>query len=482
MNSQVSELLAQAPAGFLPRVYYGLTRGDQKYRFTSGSLIATAPSGDAVGTAYQLLSTNESSNDYIPAVCVKVEDELFDCKIVIPGDYNYTSTSFTLVNMTTGATTSLTYSDTPLTLQNASYLGDYPAVDNKEKQITVLNSLETNSTNVVYASLDYNSDGVYNWVVIGSYLNGKDGTIMYTVNSENIATVLSSYAKIDDLLFLTETFTYLLVYSFNNGDVYKVTSLTPPIMTYQTNLVGPQGQTGATGAPGSDGADGYTPYIQDDYWYINGTSTGVKALGTDGTDGTDGASFAMQSGLYSTPDNWGETGNEDPEGNSLLQLPTLPQTNITGKGYVVYDPLTTPLSPFYDLYFANNGDNSWTIIHPYSGLKGADGADGYTPYIQNGNWYINGTNTGVQATGPQGATGATPTVTGSVTPLAIGDTPTVTTSTSGTTTNYNFGIPAGGVPFLTSAPTADNTSGTKFVFLTTPPATYYYGYIYFIAE
>ena len=96
LNSQVSELLAQAPAGFLPRVYYGLTRGDQKYRFTSGSLIATAPSGDAVGTAYQLLSTNESSNDYIPAVCVKVEDELFDCKIVIPGDYNYTSTSFFL--------------------------------------------------------------------------------------------------------------------------------------------------------------------------------------------------------------------------------------------------------------------------------------------------------------------------------------------------------------------------------------------------
>jgi hypothetical protein len=34
-----------------------------------------------------------------------------------------------------------------------------------------------------------------------------------------------------------------------------------------------------------DGDDGYTPYIQSDYWYINGVNTGVKALGVDGSDG-----------------------------------------------------------------------------------------------------------------------------------------------------------------------------------------------------
>ena len=36
------------------------------------------------------------------------------------------------------------------------------------------------------------------------------------------------------------------------------------------------------------GSDGHTPYIQDGYWYINGTNTGVKAVGTDGKDGTNG--------------------------------------------------------------------------------------------------------------------------------------------------------------------------------------------------
>ncbi len=37
------------------------------------------------------------------------------------------------------------------------------------------------------------------------------------------------------------------------------------------------------GQDGQQGAPGYTPYIQGGYWYINGTSTGVKAEGIDGT-------------------------------------------------------------------------------------------------------------------------------------------------------------------------------------------------------
>lgn len=40
------------------------------------------------------------------------------------------------------------------------------------------------------------------------------------------------------------------------------------------------------------------------------------------------------------------------------------------------------------------------------GAPGADGTDGHTPYIQSGYWYINGVNTGIPATGPQGIPGA----------------------------------------------------------------------------
>lgn len=402
LSSQVQQLIEQAPAGFLPRVYYGLTRGGQTYRFTEDAEITVSLESTAnIGDAFEFYATNEEQ-EYIPAIGI-LKDET-TIQIVIQGDYDVEELTFTLENMRTGATETLTLAESPLTEQDASYLGDYPAADYAEKQIVVLNDLVTGNNNVLFASIDINGDGVYNWVSLGGFLNGTDGKSIYSVTSSTLVNTLTNYTRTGDVLLLGEAFTYGS-YSFAVGDLYTITLLDPLTLVLQGNIRGATGATGATGANGQDGQDGATPTIQSDYWYINGVNTGVKALGTDGTDGTDGQSFAMQSGLYSTPDNWGETGNTDGDGNPLLQLPTLPQSNITGKGYVVYDPLTTPLSPFYDLYYANNGDNSWTIIHPFSGIAGQDGTDGYTPYIQNNQWYINGVSTGVQATGDTGATG-----------------------------------------------------------------------------
>lgn len=45
---------------------------------------------------------------------------------------------------------------------------------------------------------------------------------------------------------------------------------------------GKDGKDGKDGSPGTTGADGHTPYIQNDYWYINGVNTGVKAKGEGG--------------------------------------------------------------------------------------------------------------------------------------------------------------------------------------------------------
>lgn len=383
----------------MPRVFYGLTSGPQTYRFTEDAVIAQALTGTD-GTAFQLYSNNESDNNYIPAVAVKVDDSTI--KIIIQGDYTTISSSFKAVNMTTGADTTLTLADV-LSLQDASSLSDYPAPDNKEKQITVINNLETNSKNVIFASLDYNSDGVYNWVEIGNFVDGVDGLSVRSINNSNYSTVIAQ-AKANDTLLAAQAFSAGGV-NFALGDLYNVDTISPLALTLLGNIRGATGATGETGPAGQDGSDGYTPYIVDGYWYVNLVNTGVKAVGTDGTNGEDGQSFQMQSGLYSTLDNWGENNNVDPDGNALLQLPTLPTTGITGKGYVVYDPLTTPLAPFYDLYWANDGDLTWTVVHPFNGVAGQDGTDGYTPYIQDNNWYINGVNTGVAATGPQGPAG-----------------------------------------------------------------------------
>ncbi len=50
---------------------------------------------------------------------------------------------------------------------------------------------------------------------------------------------------------------------------------------------GDKGDTGAAGATGASGAAAVVT-IQDGIWYINGVSTGVRAVGTDGKDGADG--------------------------------------------------------------------------------------------------------------------------------------------------------------------------------------------------
>lgn len=400
LQSQVNQLLSQAPAGFLPQVYYGLTRGNQTYRFTNSYTVNVSTEGN-VNDAYEFIANNETE-DYIAAVGVKINDS--QVQVVIQGDYNINETEFTLVNTRTGESVE-TEINSALSLQDASYLGEFAAQDNREKQITVLRDLQSGANNAIYASIDRNGDGVYNWTRIGGYVNGKNGTSIYAVTGATMSTTLSN-AKANDIILIGETFTYNDV-EYAVGNLYKINTLDPLDLELRGNIRGPQGATGETGADGADGADGYTPYIQDGYWYINGSSTGVQAIGQNGTNGQDGQSFNIQSGLYSVPANYGQTGNVDAQGNPLLQLPALPQADISGKGYVVYDPLTTPLDPYYDLYYANDNDVNWTIVHPFSGIKGQDGTDGYTPYIQDGYWFINSVSTGVAATGPQGPIGPT---------------------------------------------------------------------------
>lgn len=400
LSSQLAELISQKPSGFLPKVYYGLTRGDQKYRFLANAVITVSGLPGSSGDAYEILSPLESSS-YVSAIAVNIGNN--QIKIAIQGDYNSDSSNFTLVNMVTGATLSVSLGDV-LSLQDASYLGSYNAQDNEGAQITVLYDLESNQENVIFASVDFNMDGTYNWVMIGGYQNGINGHSIYSVNSSNIATTLL-VAKAEDSLLACESFTHDGA-SLTLGTVYRINQLSPLGITAIGNIRGATGEQGEQGVPGNDGVDGATPEIIDNYWWVAGENTGVIAVGQNGTNGTNGQSFQMQSGLYSTPDNYGETGNTDPDGNPLLELPTLPTTGVSGKGYIVFDPLTTPLEPFYDLYYANDNDNDWTIMHPFSGLKGQDGTNGYTPYIQNGTWYINGVSTGVSAVGQQGAPGA----------------------------------------------------------------------------
>lgn len=352
-----------------------------------------------IGDAYGIMSTAEVVS-YINAIAVMINET--QLKVVIQGDYTIETTEFNLINQRTGEVQQIELTGV-LSLKPASYLGTYDANENAGKQITVLNDIEFNDVNITFASVDYSGDGVYNWVKIGNFINGSDGRSIYAL-TQSTAQPVFQVARINDLVVAGENINYNGTI-LNTGDIKLIASLSPLVLENKGNIKGATGATGATGAAGESGEDGLTPEIINGYWYIGEVNTGVKAEGVDGTDGTDGQSFAIQSGLFSVPANAGRPGNTDPQGNTLNILPALPTTGITGKGYIVYDPLTTPLTPYYDLYWANDGDSSWTVIHPFNGSNGRDGTNGYTPYIQNNNWYINGQNTGVQATGPVGPKG-----------------------------------------------------------------------------
>ena len=404
LQDNLNKLIENAPAGFLPQTYYGLVEGEtQTYRADQQTIENVAlPSTPAFGKVYALTSPTETEG-YVPTYIAFVSGSQTQntCEVIIKGDYNKAPTLFDVVDMSTGeVANSQTITGLSFSQQAASYVGEYSPHDNYNHQITALHDVSFNEDNVVYASIDVNSDGVYNWVKIGNYRNGITGSSVRTVTGSNFQSVISSCLE-NDILLAGEDFT-ADDYVFNIGDLYTITTLSPLVLTLSGNIRGAQGATGATGATG---ADGITPSIVDGYWYLGTTNTNVKAEGLDGQNGVDGNSFSIQTPLYSAPSNVGVPNNVDPQGNALSTLPTLPQTNISGKAYVVYDPLTTPLTPFYDLYYANNNDTEWTIIHPYTGLAGKNGVDGLTPSIQNGYWYIGGENTGVNARGLQGPQG-----------------------------------------------------------------------------
>lgn len=404
LQDNLNKLIENAPAGFLPQTYYGLVEGEtQTYRAEQQTIENVAlPSTPAFGKVYALTSPTETEG-YVPTYIAFVSGSQTQntCEIIIKGDYNKSPTLFDIVDMSTGeVANSQTITGLSFSQQSASYVGEYSPHDNYNHQITALHDVSFNEDNVVYASIDVNSDGVYNWVKIGNYRNGGSGKSVKTVTAATMASVLQT-ALIGDTLLAGETFSGDN-YEFNIGDLKTITELSPLTLQDNGNIRGAQGATGATGATG---ADGKTPSIVDGYWYLGTTNTNVKAEGKDGQNGVDGNSFSIQTPLYSAPNNVGVPNNVDPQGNALATLPTLPQTDISGKAYVVYDPLTTPLTPFYDLYYANNNDTEWTIIHPYTGLAGKNGVDGLTPSIQNGYWYIGNENTGVNARGLQGPQG-----------------------------------------------------------------------------
>lgn len=185
--------------------------------------------------------------------------------------------------------------------------------------------------------------------------NGKDGVSIVSI------TKIGTEGLVD---------TYRITFSDGTSTTFTVTN----------------GQNGSQGMQGNPGQDGHSPSItigQNGNWFIDDTDTGVKAEGPKGEDGAPGSN-----GENGAPGSQGESGPKGADGSAVLTGNGAPQSTLGANGDSYIDLET------WNYYVKDNG--VWTLK---GNIKGASGENGKTPYIgDNGNWWIDGVDTGYKAT------------------------------------------------------------------------------------
>ena len=230
------------------------------------------------------------------------------------------------------------------------------------------------------------------------------------------------------------------------------------------------GAGGERGIQGYPGADGHTPEIivgTNGNWFVDGVDSGVPARGLNGEDGEDGrgiesiektdstglidtytitytdgttSTFIVTNGENGPQGFQGIPGNDGhvptieigSNGNWFIDgvdsgVPARGQTGNDGRSIVsIEKTATNGLIDTYTITYSDDTTSTFVVVNGENGergLQGLPGEDGEAPVItigSNGNWFINGTDTGVSATGPQGEAGekGNSVITGTGTPLS----------------------------------------------------------------
>ena len=200
---------------------------------------------------------------------------------------------------------------------------------------------------------------------------------------------------------------------------------------------------GADGKDGKDGEDGHSPEVKigaNGNWFVDGVDTGVKAQGEKGEDGQNGQNgqngengksaydLAVENGYTGTLEQWilslagkevvlkvtanklmWKYSNEaDSKYRVLYDLSTLKgkdgaqgqpgATGATGNGILAIKLLeSNGLEDIYEIQFTNGTSTTFSIMN---GHDGENGQNGHSPEITiggNGNWFVDGVDTGKRA-------------------------------------------------------------------------------------
>ena len=151
--------------------------------------------------------------------------------------------------------------------------------------------------------------------------------------------------------------TYTITYSDGHTSTFVVVN-------------GEQGEQGIQGLPGKDGTVPVITVGDNGNWFVDGVDTGIKAQGPKGDKGEDGV-FVV----------------------------SIEKTGTSG------------LVDVYTITYSDGHTSSFVITNGAQGdqgIQGVPGPDGHAPVVRvgkNGNWYVDGKDTGIKAQGPKGEQG-----------------------------------------------------------------------------
>ncbi|MBQ9786038.1 MAG: collagen-like protein, partial [Clostridia bacterium] len=173
------------------------------------------------------------------------------------------------------------------------------------------------------------------------------------------------------------------------------------------NIKGEQGVQGETGATGEQGATGSTGVAgKDGATWLHGATTPDNANGNNGDFYLDTATcniYVKSSNVWELLCNIkGADGASGDSGSTTTSTIEIVDGNwvINGEdtGIKAEGEAGTNGKSAYELYKEENPDYTGTLSEWLESLKGDAGNDGLTPYIKDGYWWIGDTNTEVSAT------------------------------------------------------------------------------------
>ena len=156
---------------------------------------------------------------------------------------------------------------------------------------------------------------------------------------------------------------------------------------------GADGAPGEKGEPGNDGADGFSPTVQ----IADGDGSHVVTI----TDKDGDHSFTVNDGADGAPGEKGDPGEPGADGED--GAPGAPGADGADGKDGVSPTVTTETISGGTRVTITDADGA----HSFDVMNGQDGGEAATPTIgENGNWYINGEDTGKPSRGEDGAPGA----------------------------------------------------------------------------